>query len=60
MGSPHANTGWEAYSFELIPLNAHYTMLQVNVMVVVVVVVIVMIVMMTPYRASSEPATSAS
>ena len=59
MGSPHPNTGWEAYSLELIPLNAHYTMLQVNVMVVVVVV-IVMIVMMTPYRASSEPATSAS
>ncbi len=27
-GTPHPDTRWEAYSFELIPYNAHYTMLQ--------------------------------
>jgi hypothetical protein len=29
-GSPHPNTQWEAFSFELIPFNAYYTMLQAD------------------------------
>jgi hypothetical protein len=29
-GNAHPNTRWEAFSFELIPLNAYYTMLQAD------------------------------
>lgn len=29
-GSPHPDARWEAFSFELIPFNAHYTMLQAD------------------------------